>query len=179
MPQHLLTCTCGRQIPVELSQAGEELRCTCGAAVSVPTFRQLRELPLAEVEPVKQVATHTWGARQGTIAASLIFAALLLLGAGISRYFEPVLPRFNPAAWNQSVSGEIDKLVPAEAWKIWTDNYRTLTHTGFTAMEHPATRAIREAIDQHRRIEFTLLGAAAFFGVVAGALWLIGSTTPN
>jgi hypothetical protein len=179
MPRHLLTCTCGRQIPVELSQAGEELRCTCGAAVSVPTFRQLRELPLAPVEPVKQLATHAWGARRGTIAASLIFATLLLLGAGVSRYFEPVLPRFNPAAWNQSVSGEIDKMVPAEAWKIWTDNYRSLSRTGFIVMEHPATQVIQEVIDQHRRIEFTLLGAAAFCGLVAGALWLIGGARSN
>ncbi len=174
MPKHLLTCTCGREIPVELSQAGEELRCTCGATILVPTFRQLRELPVAAVEPTKQVATHAWGARQGTITASLIFTALLLVGAGVSRYFEPMLPRFNPAVWNQSVSAEIDKMVPAEAWKIWTDNYRTLTRTGFTAMEHPATAAIQESIDQHRRIEFTLLGAAAFFLLIAGALWLIG-----
>jgi hypothetical protein len=161
-------------MPVELSQAGQQLRCDCGATVSVPTFRQLRDLPVATAEPAQAASPRTWGARQGAIAANLIVAALLVIAAGASRYFEPLLPQFNPAARNQLVSGEIDKFTPAEAWKIWTENYRQLSRTGFTAMEHPQTAALQRDIDQHRRIQFALLALAAFCASVAGVLWLTG-----
>src|SRR5450432_3398339 len=103
MSQHLLTCVCGRQLPVELGQAGEQLRCECGTNISVPTLRQLRQLPVAaEVAPA-QVAKRAWGARQGAIAASLIFVGLLLMGAGVSRYSEHPLPQFHPDAQIQMV----------------------------------------------------------------------------
>jgi hypothetical protein len=173
MPQHLLTCSCGRQIPVELSQAGEQLRCQCGATVSVPTFRQLRELPFAAIEPARETPRSTWGARQGAIAASVIIAGLLLLGAGANRYSEPLLPQFNPEARNQVVSGQIDKLGPAEAWKIWTENYRHLGSTGFVVMEHQLTQVIQERIDQDRRIQMALVALAAICGVVALVLAMI------
>jgi hypothetical protein len=173
MPQHLLTCSCGRQIPVELSQAGQQLRCQCGATVSVPTFRQLRELPLAAVEPSRDAPRSTWGARQGAIAASLIIAGLLLLGAGANRYSEPLLPKFNPDARNKDVSGQIDKLGPAEAWKIWTENYRHLGSTGFVAMEHQMTQVIQQRIDQDRRIQLALVVLAAIGGVIALVLAMI------
>jgi hypothetical protein len=161
-------------LPVELSQAGQQLQCACGATVSVPTFRQLRELPVAPAENAQAATPRTWSARQGAIAANLIIAALLVIAAGASRYTEPLLPQFNPAARNQLVSGEIEKFTPAEAWKIWTENYRSLSRAGFVVMEHPATQAIQEAIDQHRRIEFTLVGAAAFCALIAAVLWLTG-----
>jgi hypothetical protein len=177
MPQHLVTCSCGRKTPVELSQAGEVLRCECGATLSVPTFRQLRELPVAAAERAQVSASRTWGARQGAIAANLIIASLLLLGAGVNRYFEPLLPLFNPAVRNQVVSGGLDKIGPAESWKAWTENYRQLGRNGFVPFQHPLTQLIQESIDQHRRMQIVLVGAAAFCGLVAGVLWVSGGKT--
>jgi hypothetical protein len=174
MPLHLLTCSCGREIPVELSQAGEQLRCECGATVSVPTFRQLRELPQAVAEPTQVATPRTWSARQGAIAANVIIAALLLLGASANRFTEPTLPQFNPAARNQLVTTEIDKLSPAEAWKIWTENYRRLGRIGFVPIEHQLTQIIQQEIDQHRRVQLTLAGLAAIFTAIAAMFWLFG-----
>jgi hypothetical protein len=161
-------------MPVELSQAGQELRCECGATVAVPTFRQLRELPLATAAAAKSdAAPRKWGARQGTIAASLIIAGLLLLGAAASRITEPQLPQFHPEARNKQVSGEIDKLAPAEAWKIWTENYRQLAYSGFAPMQHELSDIIQQVIDQHRRIQSALAVLAAICGVVAFIVFAI------
>jgi hypothetical protein len=174
MSQHLVACSCGRQLPVELSQAGQDLRCECGSTVTVPTFRQLRELPIATADAAKPVAvTRKWGARQGTIAACLIFAGLFVLGAAASRFTEPQLPQFHPEARNQQVSNEIDKLSPADAWKVWTENYRQLAYTGFAPMQHELTDIIQQVIDQHRRIQFALAVLAAICGVVAFIVFAI------
>ena len=71
------------------------------------------------------------------------------------------------------MSGQIDKLGPAEAWKIWTENYRHLGSTGFVAMEHQLTQVIQERIDQDRRIQMALMALAAICGVVALVLAMI------
>jgi hypothetical protein len=174
MPQYLVTCVCGRQLPVEVGQAGEQLTCVCGTNVSVPTLRQLRQLPVATAAEPVSVAKHSWGARQGTIAASLIAATLLLLGAAASRYTEHPLPQFHPEAQIKMVDQFLTKKSPAELWQIWTENYRQLGDKGFTAMEDPRTVPIQQDIDQHRRIQLVLVALAGAFIAMATVLWLTG-----
>jgi hypothetical protein len=176
MAQHLVTCVCGRQLPVDLGQAGEQLTCVCGTNVSVPTLRQLRQLPLAAAAEAAPTAGRTWGARQGAIAASLIFATLSLLGAAASRYSEHPLPQFHSEAQIKMVDQFLTKKSPAELWLIWTENYRRLGHAGFTAMEDPRTAPVQQDIDQHRRIQLVLVAVAGVFVVAAIALWLTGRT---
>jgi hypothetical protein len=46
---YLLPCTgCQQSIPVEIAQAGETVRCDCGADVPVPTLGKLRRLPTVD-----------------------------------------------------------------------------------------------------------------------------------
>jgi hypothetical protein len=172
MPQYLVTCVCGHQLPVELGQAGEQLTCVCGANVAVPTLRQLRQLPVAAAAEPMPPATHSWGARQGAITASLILATLLLLGAAASRYSERPLPKFHPEAQIKMVDQFLTKKSPAELWQIWTENYRQLGDKGFTAMEDPRTAPIQQDIDQHRRIQLVLAALAGTLIAVAIVLWL-------
>jgi hypothetical protein len=179
MSQYLVTCVCGRQLPVEVGQAGEQLTCVCGTNVAVPTLRQLRQLPVATAAEPSPVARHSWGARQGTIAASLILATLLLLGAAASRYSEHPLPQFHPEAQTKMVDQFLTKKSPAELWQIWTENYRQLGHTGFTAMEDPRTAPIQQDIDQHRRIQLVLVSLAGAFIAMATVLWLGGRMAPS
>ena len=133
-------------------------------------------LPLAAAAVPQSAAARSWSARQGAIAASLIIAALLFVAAAGSRLTEPTLPQFIPAERNRAVSAEIDKLSPAEAWKIWAENYRQLTVTGFVPQKHQLTDIIEQVIDQHRRIQLAALVAAGLFAVAAVALWL---TSPH
>jgi hypothetical protein len=39
-----LKCSCGREVPVQFSQAGAEIACECGQAIKVPSLSKLREL---------------------------------------------------------------------------------------------------------------------------------------
>ena len=69
--EHLLTCGCGRKIPVSRSQAGQELSCECGQRLQVPTLRGFAELPLAQSETlsVTRSERRAWGGWRGTILA--------------------------------------------------------------------------------------------------------------
>ena len=46
--QYLLPCSCGNQIVVEPTQAGETLSCSCGQQLVAPTLRQMRTLAPAQ-----------------------------------------------------------------------------------------------------------------------------------
>ena len=70
MSTYLLTCDCGKTVPVEIGQAGGQVTCSCGTQLDVPTLRKLRHLPAAATaeEPSRPA---TVGARgKGVIAAS-------------------------------------------------------------------------------------------------------------
>ena len=93
--EHLLTCGCGRKIPVSRSQAGQELSCECGQRLQVPTLRGFAELPVAgpETLPAKSYASsftpeserRAWGGWRGTIMA--ISVAMLVISALPCAYF--------------------------------------------------------------------------------------------
>ena len=83
----LLSCpSCGTQIPVELSQAGERIVCTCGTQLEVPAMRHIRELPRAATDTPKAVARKSW-----PLAYGLIFALGLVVmvgGLAIAGYYQ-------------------------------------------------------------------------------------------
>lgn len=83
---HLLTCTCGKEHVVNASQAGQEIPCTCGASVSVPTLRELSALPKATREdntPPKRKKSEIWRSWRGpavAVATGICFIALVFSG---------------------------------------------------------------------------------------------------
>src|SRR4051812_34483923 len=95
MSQYLLPCACGQQISVSAAQAGESLRCSCGAIVEVPTMRGLRDLE--RLEPKEPVPGDRWGDRQ-RLALGLLVAALVLWGAAgyLFAKIPASLPPFDP-----------------------------------------------------------------------------------
>ncbi len=52
----VLSCECGKEHHVSSSQAGQEIQCSCGKILPIPTLRRLRDLPLASA-PTEQPAT--------------------------------------------------------------------------------------------------------------------------
>ena len=81
MAAYLLTCDCGKTVPVEIGQAGGRVACSCGTQLDVPTLRQLRHLPQADGRT--EARRPAVGARgKDAIAASLIVVAAL---AGLER----------------------------------------------------------------------------------------------
>ena len=135
MAKHLLTCACGRQIEVEPGQAGGTTACACGATVSVPTLRQLRQLPRAIEDGA--AAPRGWGARQGVVAACVILAVACLLVAAASRYSQPELPTFDAAVRSSAVERGLAGLTPASAWRLWVDTYEPLAARGMSEFKPP------------------------------------------
>ena len=46
-----LTCPCGAEHPVELSQAGRSVECACGRRLAIPSMLKMKRLPLWGQEP--------------------------------------------------------------------------------------------------------------------------------
>ncbi len=51
--EYLLSCECGHDHVVSKSQAGQDIKCSCGKNLLVPTLRGLVKLPLAQNAPVQ------------------------------------------------------------------------------------------------------------------------------
>ena len=170
MSRYLLSCTCGQSVPVELRQAGEKVRCACGATLDVPPLRELRRLPASVTTDAVAAASSRWGVRQGAIAASLIVAILLAIASALSWYTEPTLPRFDPAARTRIVEENLARLTPVAAWRLWVDSILPLSRSGLREYEYPEADAIRQHIARRRFNEATMLIGAGIFATVAAGL---------
>lgn len=129
--RYLLPCSCGQAIRVEASQAGQEIRCPCGAVLEVPPIRSLAQLERADKEPPagrpsavrgetpseaepaarKRVASRpgsTWGARQRLLFVGAIVTAI---GLGLLAYLYLRRPRLP----------EMESLTPIGTWRMWHD----------------------------------------------------------
>jgi hypothetical protein len=177
MTTYLLKCECGKNLPVQVGQAGEQVSCACGKQVSVPPLRMLRHLPVAEEETVSQTGA-TWDARKGVAAAAFIAAIVLVGFAAWSRITEPVVPEF-PADHETTVKTELDKMMPLEAWQMWVHAYRPLAERGFTEFRHHSADAIESYIVEKRFLQKVLLVLAAVAAGIGAAAWLWPRATPR
>jgi hypothetical protein len=171
MSKYLLTCECGKKIPVDVGQAGGSVSCSCGAQLDVPALRNLRHLPPAEHETVP--ARTPWNARKGIAAAGLIVAGLLAAYALWDRFTEPEVVRFDPVRQIDAVNEGLEKMTPAQAWHFWIHVYQPLAKSGFTVAEDPRTAAIEQHVAHRRVVQTTLLIAAAICAALAlaAAFW--------
>ena len=166
MSRYLLTCTCGRTLPVEIGQAGGKLACACGATLDVPPLRNLRHLP---VEPSREPprAASNWGARQRIITLASLFVAIFV-GYGLWSWLtEPTPPIFDPVRTAKIIEKNINELTPAKAWRRSVEVYRPLAEQGFSEFEHPATAGIRATITQRRLVSKLLAIPAALCLLIA------------
>ena len=81
---YLLPCSCGRDIRIELRQAGETVRCECGRTSAVPTMRAIRSLRPASASNTTPAATKpAWGNPQRFLVAGLVVVLLAAIAAAI------------------------------------------------------------------------------------------------
>jgi hypothetical protein len=127
-PKYLLPCSCGHQTPVEASQAGQQIRCECGAVLEVPTMRGIAQLDRAGPESLaagafppgatKQASkavglaakrsSSNWGPRQGVLLVGGVITGLALC---LASYYYVSRPRIIDATI----------LAPIETWQLWFD----------------------------------------------------------
>ncbi len=129
-PKYLLPCSCGQKTPIEATQAGQQVRCGCGATLEVPTMRGLAsleraaDLPAGGVDPggpkpaapmrgrrayaVGTASASAWGSRQRVL---FIGAVITALGLGVFAVLYLLRPRMS----------DISTLSPAQTWYVWHD----------------------------------------------------------
>lgn len=170
MSSYLLTCNCGKTVPVDIGQAGGQVACECGTQLDVPTLRQLRHLPRSTPAEERRQSS-TWGTRQGILAASLILAAALLAWGTWVWSKEPVIPEFNPADRMQVVEKQIK--TPVGAWNGWVEFYRPMAEHGIPIFRVREVALIEAAIAQARFFRWMLWALGAIFAVIAAcvAFW--------
>jgi len=177
MAKYLLTCECGKMVPVDVGQAGGRATCSCGAQLDVPALRNLRNLPLSK-EDVGQ-SRAPWSARQGITAAGLILAALLAAYAAWDRFTEPTVPTFDPHHRITSVNQGLEKMTPLQSWQLWVQVYRPLAKSGFAVFEHPQAKAIEQHIAHRHVVQTVLLALAALCALFALSTAFWPSTPPQ
>ncbi len=122
--KYLLPCSCGQSTAIEVSQAGQSVRCTCGKTLDVPTMRLIRQLPPAEEVPAKTRARdRRWSLRQrlffsgglALLMGGLLSAAFFQIGrAGLETEERP---------WDnlERAYQDIDAMNIEQTWELWTN----------------------------------------------------------
>ncbi|MCA9206015.1 MAG: hypothetical protein KDA59_23340 [Planctomycetales bacterium] len=78
--KYLLPCECGEAIPLEVSQAGQTVRCeACGKSQEAPSMRGIRALPTTEVETERRVELResNWSLGRGAFFSAMLLVAVL------------------------------------------------------------------------------------------------------
>ena len=118
LTKYSITCRCGRKWKVEARQAGEQIDCSCGEKIEVPTLRGLALLPQVEVN---EPARSSWTRAQGIIFVAAI--AWLAIGAVVTWWLwtlstRPVeVLRFEREG--DELSSRVETLTPAESIQYW------------------------------------------------------------
>ena len=110
---------CSAILPVSTVQAGELMDCSCGAAVQVPTLRELRLLDTLDADSPKATAKRTnWSTTQGYL---FVAGLLCLLAAAIAH--SRLAPRRTALDIRQpefqELKVDLQTVKPSEAWDIW------------------------------------------------------------
>lgn len=90
-PRFLLPCACGKSIPVEPAQAGNRIRCECGAELQVPSLLGMRHLqPVQDSHNGGRASRPAWGARQRLFSVGILLSAT---GLVVATWFYATRPR--------------------------------------------------------------------------------------
>ena len=123
---YLLPCTgCQQSIPVEIAQAGETVRCVCGADVPVPTLGELRRLPTVDsVVPDGQkiiAGSTSWSTSRRCLFSLGFLIAAISAGAAVFYYFAAARIEPGNAHIDQLEMGEqlVDALSAEGAYEAW------------------------------------------------------------
>ncbi|MHB8863379.1 MAG: hypothetical protein ACYC6N_13305 [Pirellulaceae bacterium] len=120
--KYLLPCACGKSVPVETSQAGGTVRCSCGNALDVPPMRLLRQLAVADAAVATKVSRQrSWSIFQGLFFA--IGLTFLVGGLLTAAYYQWGRMRLDvqERTWDDLTEDHatIDAWHIDEAWDVW------------------------------------------------------------
>jgi hypothetical protein len=129
MSSYQLPCSCGQHTPVSTVQAGQSVRCACGAQLQVPSLRDLRALENLETSggaPTHSQRLRTWDNRH-RLAFVLCLGALC--GLAISAYWALRLPELVTRATPRQVEEWFQRSPPSEIFTLYEELQKGLQPT--------------------------------------------------
>ncbi|MGA2060986.1 MAG: hypothetical protein ABSG67_10930 [Thermoguttaceae bacterium] len=165
---YLLPCSCGRKIPVQLRQAGEIVKCDCGASLEVPTLSGLKSLQKLEASAEPKIARTAWTAgHRLTFFGWLVI--LVAIGLGGWLYWSgPVDPyaNFTP---EQMIQGAATR-TPIQSLRLW----QFLVRDGLEHHKRPAERDFEDKQAGHQILwwVWAIVPITGFALVVTGIILL-------
>jgi|GEM_PF-2934185 len=105
-----VSCGCGKTIVVSAAQAGQLVRCSCGAEVLVPTLNDLDQLQRHTLRPgrSKYLVANSWGRREAML---LLGGIIFLVGLLLAAWCWASKPKYLPVA----------SMNPIETWLLWQE----------------------------------------------------------
>ncbi len=107
--KYLLPCSCGRKIPVETTQASQDIQCSCGKTLTIPTMQGIRRLE-PYLEPVEQ---RVGAAPYKGVALGLALLGLVILAVAGTKMYQNYATR--------PVLIQMKYFNPWETWVLWHD----------------------------------------------------------
>lgn len=87
---YLLPCSCGKSVSIEVSQAGQEVKCVCGETLSVPSLLQIKKLPEDTArQKTSENVSENYFLRPFFFVLSIVFLNLALIMAYLAIIYAP------------------------------------------------------------------------------------------
>ncbi len=121
--KYSLPCSCGDTIPIETSQAGETVVCSCGRQLEVPTMRAIRQLdPIRPPAVACAKSAGNWSMPQRLCFS--IGMAVAAIGFAIGVYYQLGRASLDTeeVVWDTRLDSDLellDNMNLEEAWKNW------------------------------------------------------------
>jgi hypothetical protein len=120
--KYLLPCSCGKSVAVEVSLAGQTVRCACGNVLEVPAMRLIRQLPMADAATSNRPPRDlSWSLPQGLLFA--VGLALMVGGLATAAYFQLGRARLDTdeKPWDNIAQAHrtIDQMNIDQTWELW------------------------------------------------------------
>ncbi len=170
--KYLLPCTCGKKIPVESRQAGEEILCDCGLRLTAPTMLSMRKLEPLPSESVNGGAMEPWGARQRMMLVGCVIFLGFIAWASVLFLGQPEPPA--PEIDRETIASQVERFSPARAWRAWhiqramgLDRSATGRVTGYE----------EQSLQYHTWLTVAACGALVGLGLIVIPLLIRGPTT--
>ena len=116
----VVPCSCGASIPVQISQAGATVHCSCGKTVDVPKLRELRKLePVVEPDTKKR---SSWSQLQGSLFVGGMLAIMIASGSACYVWsFRQNFDTRKPDLSNVQFQYDISDIPLTRSWELWKE----------------------------------------------------------
>ena len=165
-----LTCDCGATHLVTTSQAGQQLTCSCGNSLSIPTLRELKQLPAADptYEPQRRAIDGPDRRRPSLLIGSMFAVMCLAIPAAIFFTYQRLTmdTSYTEESDREMAFAELDEATPAELSMAW-DSFST------RGLGQPTKPAFYQVQSQARALQWRLAiawGIALIAAIIAAAV---------